>query len=196
MTSKNSKTPLNILIYNYVFLINSIYFQFWYIKDKLIKYLIHASKCVINFEFSLQMKQERIKFGKFTLPMFPKSNLSFQIHKDIKGLNKSQKCILDNFWNAKSDIQKFEVLNALSFHFKQLNDNLDNFFNLSSFDMHCTPMDTNLERFNCRKIYEESKAAFLKWISKTFLWKPRISKISIFIFSNKRIWIFPKTLDI
>ena len=96
MISKNSKTPLNILIYNYVPLINSIYFQFWYIKDKLIRYLIHVSKSVRNFEFSLQMEQEQIKFGKFTLPMFPKSNFSFQIHRDIEGLDKSQKCILDN----------------------------------------------------------------------------------------------------
>ena len=50
------------------------------------------------------MEQEHIKFEKFTLSMFPKSNLSFQIHKDIEDLDKSQKCILDNFWNAKSDI--------------------------------------------------------------------------------------------
>ena len=70
-------------------IINSIYFQFWYIKDKLIRYLIYASKGVLNFEFSLQMEQKWIKFGKFTLPMFPKSNMSFQIHKDIEGLDKS-----------------------------------------------------------------------------------------------------------
>ena len=54
--SKNSKTPLNILIYNYVPLINSIYFQFWYIKDKLLRYFIYASKGILNFEFSLQME--------------------------------------------------------------------------------------------------------------------------------------------
>ena len=99
-------------------LINSIYFQFWYNKDKLVRYLIHVSKGVQNFEFSLQIKQERIKFGKFTLSVFPKSNMSFRIHKDVEGLDRSQKCILDNLWNAKSDIQKLEVLNALSFHFK------------------------------------------------------------------------------
>ena len=64
------------------------------------------------------MEQERITFGKFTLPVFPKCNLSFRIHKDIEGLDRSQKCILDNLWNAKSDIQKLEALNALSFHFK------------------------------------------------------------------------------
>ena len=62
----------------------------------------------------------------------------------------------------KSDIQKLKALNALSFHFKQFNDNLDNFSNPSSFDMHCIPMDTNLESFNCRKIFEESKATFSK----------------------------------
>ena len=50
------------------------------------------------------MEQEHIKFEKFTLSMFPKSNMSFWIHKDIQGLDRSQKCILDNFWNAKSDI--------------------------------------------------------------------------------------------
>ena len=81
MISKNPKTPLNILIHNYVPLINSIYFQFWYNKDKLIRYLIHASKEVLNFEFSLQMEQEWIKFEKFTPPVFPKSNMSFRIHK-------------------------------------------------------------------------------------------------------------------
>ena len=97
MISKYSKPPLNIFIHNYLPLINSIYFQFWYIKDKLIRYLIHASKGILKFEFSLQMEQERIKFGKFTLPVFPKSNPSFRIHKDIEGLDKSQKCILDNF---------------------------------------------------------------------------------------------------
>ena len=113
LISKNSKTPLNILIRNHVPLINSIYFQFWYIKDKLIRDLIHASKCVLNFEFSLQMEQETIKFGKLTLPMFPKINLSFRIHKDIEGLDISQQCILDNLWNAKSDIQKLEALNVV-----------------------------------------------------------------------------------
>ena len=96
-------------------IINSIYFQFWYIKDKIIRYLSHASKGVLNFEFSLQMEQERIEFGKFTLLVFPKSNFSFQ---DIEGLDISQKCILDNLWNVKSDIQKLEALNALSFHLK------------------------------------------------------------------------------
>ena len=83
LISKNPKSPLNILIHNYVPLINSIYFQFWYNKDKLIRYLIHASKEVLNFEFSLQMEQERI-------------DLSFRIHKDIEILGTSQKCILDN----------------------------------------------------------------------------------------------------
>ena len=49
LISKDSKPPLNIFIHNYLSLINSIYFQFWYIKDKLIKYLIHASKGVLIF---------------------------------------------------------------------------------------------------------------------------------------------------
>ena len=80
----------------------------------------------------------------------------------IEGLNRSQKCILDNLWNAKSDIQKLEALNALSFHFKQLNDNLDSFPNPSSSDRHYIPMDTDLESFNCRKSAEESKATFSK----------------------------------
>ena len=99
--------------------------------------------------------------------MFPKSNLSFQIHKDIEGLDRSQKCILDNFWNAKNDIQKLEALNILSFHFKQLNDNLDSFPNPSSSNMHCISMDTNLESFDCRKFSKESKATFSKRFSNT-----------------------------
>ena len=63
------------------------------------------------------MEQEKITFGKFTLPVIPKSNLSFRIHKDIEGVDRSQKCILDNLWNAKSDIQKLEALNVLSLIF-------------------------------------------------------------------------------
>ena len=96
LISKNPKTPLNILIHNHLPLINSIYFQIWYIEDKLIRSLIYVSKEVLNSEFSLQMEQERIKFGKFNLSVFPKSNLSFRIHKYIEGLDRSQKCILDN----------------------------------------------------------------------------------------------------
>ncbi|KAL6335966.1 hypothetical protein AAG906_003591 [Vitis piasezkii] len=45
------------------------------LEDKLIRYLIHASKGILKFEFSLQMEQERIKFGKFTLPVFPKNQI-------------------------------------------------------------------------------------------------------------------------
>ena len=63
----------------------------------------------LKVEFSLQMEQERITFGKFTLLVFPKCNLSFRIHKDIEGLDRSQKCILDNLWNAKSDIQSWRL---------------------------------------------------------------------------------------
>ena len=90
----------------------------------------------LKVEFSLQMEQERITFGKFNLPVIPKSNLSFRIHKNIEGVDRSQKCILDNLSNAKSDIQKLEALNVLSFHFKQLNDKLESFSNTSSSDIH------------------------------------------------------------
>ena len=34
--------------------------------------------------------------------------------------------------------------------------------------MHCIPMDTNLESFNCRKISEESKATFSKSFQNEF----------------------------
>ena len=68
----------------------------------------------------------------------------------------------------KSYIQKLEALNALSFHFKQLNDNLNSFPNPSSFDMHCIPIDTNLESFNCKKSVEESKVTFLKSFQNEF----------------------------
>ena len=160
--SKYSKTNFNIIIRNYVPLMNSIYFQIWYDKDKTIRYLFYSSIEILTFKLCLQMEQERITFGKFTLPVFPKCNLSFRIHKDIEGLDRSQKCILDNLWNAKSDIQKLEALNALSFHFKQLNDKLESFSNTSNSDIHCIPMDTDLESFNCREIFEESKATFSK----------------------------------
>ena len=108
------------------------------------------------------MEQERITFGKFTLLVIPKSNLSFRIHKDIEGGDRSQKFILDNLWNAKSDIQKLEALNALSFHFKQLNDKLESFSNTSTSDIHCIPMDIDLENFICRKKVKEYKATFSK----------------------------------
>ena len=68
----------------------------------------------------------------------------------------------------KSYIQKLEALNALSFHFKQLNDNLNSFPNPSSSNMHCIPMDTNLESFNCRKSAEESKVTFSKSFQNEF----------------------------
>ena len=68
----------------------------------------------------------------------------------------------------KSYIQKLEALNALSFHFKQINDNLNNFSNPSSSDIYCIPMDIDLESFNCRKIIEESKATFSKSFQNKF----------------------------
>ena len=51
------------------------------------------------------------------------------------------------------------------FYFKHINDNLDRFSNTSSFNRHCTTMDTNLEIFNCRnqrKFCRESKVIFSK----------------------------------
>ena len=141
------------------------------------------------------MEQEHIKFEKFTLSVFPKSNMSFRIHKGIEGLDISQKCILDNLCNAKSDIQKLEALNILSFHFKQLNDNLDIFSNLSSSDMHCLPIDTNFESLNYRKITEKSKVAFSKSFQNE---SPKLydenldSKIKIFIFQTKEFKSSPR----
>ena len=52
LISKNSKTPLNIFIHNYLSLVNSIYFQFWYIKDKLLRYLIYVFKNIQIIKFS------------------------------------------------------------------------------------------------------------------------------------------------
>ena len=52
--SKYSKSHL--IIRNYVPLINSIYFQFWYEKDKDIRYLFYSSKEILKFEFCLQME--------------------------------------------------------------------------------------------------------------------------------------------
>ena len=34
--------------------------------------------------------------------------------------------------------------------------------------MHCIPMDTDLESFNCRKIVEESKTTFSKFFQNEF----------------------------
>ena len=73
-----------------------------------------------------------------------------------------------------------EALNALSFHFKQINDNLDNFSNPSSFDIHCIPMDTAIKSFNCRKSVEESKAAVSKSFQNEFQNEsPKLSNESV-----------------
>lgn len=102
------------------------------------------------------MEREKITFGKVTLPVILKSNLSFRVHKDIEGLDRSQKCILDHIWNAKSVVQKVEGLNALSFYFKQINDKLESFANTSSSDIHCSPMDTYLDYFSYREKAKEA----------------------------------------
>ena len=94
--------------------------------------------------------------------------MSFRMHKDIEGVGRSQKCILNNLWNAKSDIQKLEALNVLSFHFKQLNDKLESFSNTSNSDIHCIPMGTDLENFICREKTKESKATFSKSLQNEF----------------------------
>ena len=86
----------------------------------------------------------------------------------VVSIKLSQKCILDNLWNAKSDIQKLEALNALSFHFKQLNDKLESFSNPSSSDIHCIPMDTDLEIFICREKAKKSKDTFSKAFQNEF----------------------------
>ena len=53
LISKDSKPPLNIFIHNYVPLINSIYFQFWYIKDRLFRYLNYMSTNILTFKIFL-----------------------------------------------------------------------------------------------------------------------------------------------
>ena len=123
--------------------------------------------------------------------MFPKSNMSFWIYKDIEGLDRSQKCIYDNLWNAKSGIQERKALNVLSFHFKQLNDNLNSFPNPSSSNMHCIPMDTYLESFNCMKISKESKATFLKYFQNK---SPKLSNESL-EFQKSRFLFFKQIND-
>ena len=60
------------------------------------------------------------------------------------------------------------ALNALSFHFKQLNDKLESFSNPSSSDIHCIPIDTDLENFICREKAEESKDTFSKAFQNEF----------------------------
>ena len=61
-----------------------------------------------------------------------------------------------------------EALSALSFHFKQLNDKLVSFSNPSSSDIHCIPIDTDLENFICREKAEESKDTFSKAFQNEF----------------------------
>ena len=61
-----------------------------------------------------------------------------------------------------------EALNALSFQFKQLNDKLECFSNPSSSDIHCIPIDTDLENFICREKAEESKDTFSKAFQNEF----------------------------
>ena len=53
LISKNSKTSSNIFIHNHLSLINSIYFQFWYIKDRLFRFLNYMSKNILTFKIFL-----------------------------------------------------------------------------------------------------------------------------------------------
>ena len=61
-----------------------------------------------------------------------------------------------------------EVLNALFFYFKQLNDKLESFSNTSSSDRHCILMDIDLENFICKKKTKESKVIFSKSFQNEF----------------------------
>ena len=85
----------------------------------------------------------------------------------------------------------------LSFHFKQLNDNLNNFPHPLSSDMHYIPMDIDLESFNCRKIIEESKATFSKSFQNKFstLSDENLEfQNSIFSFFKQKILHLPQDL--
>ena len=82
----------------------------------------------------------------------------------------------------------------LSFHFKQLNDNLDSSPNPSSSDMHCTPMDTDLESFNCKKSVEKSKATISKYFQNEFQNEfPTLSDESL-EFQNSRFSFFKQKI--
>ena len=84
------------------------------LKDNLFRYLNY----VLTLAFFQQMDPEKIQFGKVNLPTVPKSNLSFQIHNDIKNLDMTQTCISDNLWNARGSTKKLASLNTLSYYFK------------------------------------------------------------------------------
>ena len=83
-----------------------------------------------------------------------------------------------------------EALNALSFNFKRINDNLNNFSNPSSSDIYCIPMDIDLESFNCRKIIEESKATFSKSFQTEFQNEFSTLFDESLEFQNSRVFIF------
>ena len=71
------------------------------------------------------------------------------------------------------------------FYFKQVNNNVNNFSNPSSFDIHYTLMDIDLESFNYMKQKKISEVAvskkFQNEFSKLSKKRSRISKIKIFI---------------
>ena len=72
----------------------------------ILRTIANFENIILSFNFFLQMDPEVIRFGRFTLPIIPKSEFSFQIHKDIENQDKRQKCILDNLWNTQSKDEK------------------------------------------------------------------------------------------
>ena len=94
-----------------------------------------------------------------------------------------------------------EVLNALFFYFKQLNDKLESFSNTSSSDRHCILMDIDLENFICKKKTKESKVIFSKSFQNEFQKKLSNQNEDSKLYEesqeiqSKRFWIFLETLD-
>ena len=63
--------------------------------------------------------------------------------------------------------------------------------------MHCIPIDTGLESFNCKKIAEKSKATFLKYFQNyfsTLFDKSLEFQNSRFSFFKQKILNFPQDL--
>jgi hypothetical protein len=72
---------------------------------------------------------EKIKFGRFSLSLYPKgTNFKFRVLNNLSSsINEEQQCLLDALWTTRNDGKKFlDSMNALTYYFSQLNNSVDN----------------------------------------------------------------------
>ena len=71
---------------------------------------------------------EKIKFGRFSLSLYPKgTNFKFRVLNNLSSsINEEQQCLLNALWTTRNDGKKFlDSMNALTYYFSQLNNSVD-----------------------------------------------------------------------